>query len=61
MPWYVVGPTGTLLPVTPTVVGATGSFKLAFLVAGIVLVVGILFFIFVLGRLTPIPDAPESA
>jgi ACS family D-galactonate transporter-like MFS transporter len=53
---------GVVAPITTGyIVGATGSFQLAFLVAGIVLVLGILSFIFVLGRLTPIPDVPETA
>lgn len=53
---------GVIAPIaTGYIVGATGSFKLAFLVAGMVLVVGILSFVFVLGRLTPIPDAPAAA
>jgi sugar phosphate permease len=53
---------GVVAPITTGyIVGATGSFQIAFLVAGIVLVLGILCFIFVLGRLTPIPDVPETA
>jgi dipeptide/tripeptide permease len=43
---------------TGYIVGATGSFKLAFLVAGVMLVIGIVSYVFVLGRLTPIPDEP---
>lgn len=42
--------------VTGYIVGATHSFAGAFLVAGTVLAVGISFYIFVLGRLEPIPE-----
>ena len=59
---------GAVAPVvTGFVVGATNSFSLAFLVAGIVLLVGIFFFVVVLGRIEPIPEpdalaaAPASA
>jgi D-galactonate transporter len=48
---------GVVAPVaTGYIVGATGSFAAAFLVAGVVLVLGILCYVFVLGRLEPIPD-----
>jgi len=48
---------GVVAPITTGyIVGATGSFADAFLVAGVVLVVGIVSFVFVLGRLEPIPD-----
>ena len=48
---------GVVAPVaTGYIVGASGSFTNAFLVAGIVLLVGIVSFVFVLGRLEPIPD-----
>ena len=48
---------GAVAPaVTGFVVGATNSFSLAFLVAGVVLVVGIFFFVVVLGRIEPIPE-----
>jgi sugar phosphate permease len=53
---------GVVAPITTGyIVGATGSFKAAFLVAGIVLLLGILSYVFVLGRLTPIPDEPGTA
>ena len=42
--------------VTGAIVQATGSFQGAFLVAGLILVVGICAFVFVLGRFTPIPE-----
>jgi sugar phosphate permease len=49
---------GVVAPVTTGyVVGATGSFTGAFLIAGIVLIVGIGAYVFLLGRLEPIPDA----
>jgi ACS family D-galactonate transporter-like MFS transporter len=48
---------GVVAPVvTGYMVGATHSFAGAFLVAGIVLVVGVIFYIFVLGRLEPIKE-----
>jgi ACS family D-galactonate transporter-like MFS transporter len=45
--------------VTGFIVGATNSFTNAFLIAGIILVVGIVSFVFVMGRIEPIaePDA----
>jgi len=42
--------------VTGAIVQATGSFQGAFLVAGLILVVGICSFVFVLGRFTPIAE-----
>jgi MFS transporter, ACS family, D-galactonate transporter len=42
--------------ITGFVVGLTGSFAGAFLIAGIVLIVGIFSYIVVLGRIEPIPD-----
>jgi ACS family D-galactonate transporter-like MFS transporter len=42
--------------VTGAIVTATGSFEGAFLVAGVVLLVGVLSYVFVLGRLEPIPE-----
>ena len=42
--------------VTGAIVQATGSFQGAFLVAGLILIVGICSFVFVLGRFTPIPE-----
>jgi MFS family permease len=51
---------GAVAPaVTGFVVGATNSFSLAFLVAGVVLLIGIFFFVVVLGRIEPIPE-PEG-
>jgi MFS transporter, ACS family, D-galactonate transporter len=48
---------GVVAPVTTGyIVGATGSFVGAFLAAGIVLVVGIVAYLFILGRLEPIAD-----
>ena len=45
---------------TGYIVGATGSFVGAFLTAGIVLVIGIVAYIFILGRLEPIADLPAA-
>ncbi|MBF6591503.1 MAG: hypothetical protein IVW57_13380 [Ktedonobacterales bacterium] len=45
--------------VTGFIVGSTGSFAIGFLIAGIVLFVGILCYIFLLGEIEPIP--PPSA
>ena len=42
--------------ITGFIVGLTHSFAGAFLVAGVVLVVGIFFYVVVLGRVEPIPD-----
>jgi MFS family permease len=44
--------------VTGMIVGATASFTNAFFVAGVILLVGIVCFVFVLGKIEPIPD-PE--
>jgi len=44
--------------VTGYIVGNTQSFSNAFLVAGVGLVIGIIAFVFVLGRIEPIPDVP---
>ncbi|MBK4737739.1 MFS transporter [Noviherbaspirillum pedocola] len=46
--------------VTGFIVGATNSFANAFFVAGVILVIGIIFFVFVLGKIEPIPDVPET-
>jgi MFS transporter, ACS family, D-galactonate transporter len=46
--------------VTGMIVGATNSFANAFMVAGVLLIVGIVSFVFVLGKIEPIPD-PEPA
>jgi hypothetical protein len=42
------------------IVGATASFSNAFFVAGVILIIGIVCFAFVLGKIEPIPD-PEQA
>jgi MFS transporter, ACS family, D-galactonate transporter len=53
---------GVVAPIiTGILVGATHSFANAFLVAGAVLVVGIAFYVFVLGRIEPIPSEDEAA
>jgi hypothetical protein len=50
---------GVVAPVTTGyIVGATHSFTGAFLAAGIVLLVGVLAYVFILGRLEPIPEPP---
>jgi MFS transporter, ACS family, D-galactonate transporter len=50
---------GVVAPVTTGyIVGATGSFVGAFLAAGIVLVIGIVAYVFILGRIEPIADPP---
>lgn len=46
--------------VTGYIVGATNSFSGAFLVAGAVLLIGIIAYVFLLGEITPLPE-PESA
>jgi MFS transporter, ACS family, D-galactonate transporter len=52
---------GAVAPVTTGyIVAATDSFAAAFLVAGIVLLIGIAAYIFVLGRLDPIADPPAA-
>ncbi len=52
---------GVVAPVTTGyVVGATGSFAGAFLVAGLILVIGIVAYVFILGQLEPIPDPPVA-
>jgi sugar phosphate permease len=52
---------GVVAPVTTGyIVGVTNSFNDAFLVAGVVLLVGILSYIFLLGEITPLPD-PDAA
>jgi len=48
---------GFIAPIiTGMVVDATGTFAGAFLIAGVVLLVGIFFFTVVLGRIEQIPD-----
>jgi sugar phosphate permease len=50
---------GAVAPiVTGYIVGSTQSFANAFLVAGIVLIVGIVAFIVLLGRIEPLPEPP---
>ena len=50
---------GVVAPVTTGyIVGATHSFTGAFLIAGVVLVVGIIAYVILLGRLAPIADPP---
>ena len=52
---------GAIAPiVTGWIVGATNSFTGAFAVAGVVLVVGIIAFVFMLGRIEQIPDPPTA-
>jgi len=46
--------------VTGYIVGRTQSFTNAFLVAGVVLLVGVAAFVFLLGRIEPLPE-PEMA
>jgi MFS transporter, ACS family, D-galactonate transporter len=53
---------GAVAPVvTGFVVGATNSFSIAFLVAGVVLLIGIFAFVVVLGRIEPIPEPVDGA
>src|ERR1700758_4325984 len=52
---------GVVAPITTGyIVGATQSFTGAFLVAGTVLIVGIVAYVFVLGRLEPIANPPAA-
>jgi ACS family D-galactonate transporter-like MFS transporter len=52
---------GALAPlVTGYIVGATQSFSKAFLVAGVILLVGMFAFVFLLGPIEPIPDRVPS-
>jgi hypothetical protein len=52
---------GVVAPITTGyIVGATQSFTGAFLVAGTVLIVGIVAYVFVLGRLEQIADPPAA-
>lgn len=46
--------------VTGFIVGATNSFTNAFLIAGVILVVGIVSFVFVMGRIEPIAEPDET-
>lgn len=51
---------GVVAPITTGhIVGATHSFTGAFLVAAVVLVIGIAY-VFILGRLEPIADPPAA-
>ena len=47
--------------VTGMIVGATNSFTNAFAVAGVILIIGIIAFVFGLGRIEPIPDPAPRA
>ena len=47
--------------VTGFIAGGTGSFALGFVVAAIVLVIGILCYVFLLGRIEPIPEPAATA
>ncbi|VEB43836.1 L-galactonate transporter [Chromobacterium violaceum] len=52
---------GAVAPiVTGFIVGATHSFANAFLVAGFMLVIGILAFVFLLGKIEPLPEPGVS-
>jgi len=52
---------GVVAPiVTGYIVAATASFSAAFIAAGLVLVIGIVAYVFMLGRLDPIPDPPPQ-
>jgi sugar phosphate permease len=52
---------GAVAPiVTGIIVGQTQSFTNAFLVAGVVLILGMLSFVFLLGRIEPLPDPVEG-
>jgi hypothetical protein len=47
--------------ITGFVVGLTHSFAGAFLIAGVVLLVGIVSYVVVLGRIEPIPEPSDPA
>lgn len=47
--------------VTGMIVGATNSFANAFFVAGVILLVGIFCFVFVLGKIEPVPEPQADA
>ena len=52
---------GAVAPiVTGFIVGATHSFANAFMVAGFMLVIGILAFVFLLGRIEQLPEPSVS-
>jgi len=42
--------------ITGYVIGGTNSFSTAFLIAAVVLVIGILSYVFLLGKIEPIPE-----
>jgi MFS transporter, ACS family, D-galactonate transporter len=44
--------------ITGYIVTVTGSFSYAFVVAAVILVIGILCYAFILGRIEPVPDPP---
>ena len=46
--------------VTGFIAGGTGSFALGFIVAAVVLAIGILCYVFLLGNIEPIPEPPEG-
>jgi dipeptide/tripeptide permease len=46
--------------VTGYIVSLTGSFSGAFLIAGVVLLIGIFAYVVLLGELTPLPDREAS-
>ena len=53
---------GAIAPiVTGYIVGSTQSFSNAFIVAGVVLLVGMASFVFLLGRIEPLPEPPASS
>jgi sugar phosphate permease len=50
---------GAVAPiVTGFIVGSTKSFSIAFVVAGVVLLIGMVSFVFLLGRIEPLPEPP---
>jgi ACS family D-galactonate transporter-like MFS transporter len=58
---FVNSMTGIAAPViTGFIVGATQSFSRAFMLAGVMLAVGIVSYVFVLGRIEPIPEPDPS-
>jgi MFS family permease len=53
---------GAVAPViTGVIVGRTHSFTNAFLVAGVVLLIGVAAFVFLLGRIQPVPEPPGKS
>jgi dipeptide/tripeptide permease len=58
---YLNNMMGVVAPVTTGyIVGATHSFTGAFLTAGVVLIVGIIAYVFLLGDFVPIVDPPAK-